>query len=1046
MYEIGSKVYKITDSNKIGTIKNFINTLNGIRYQVLFENGEIIYLSEDILAPYEEINTPLESFINRQFGSIEDYRRILSYQRLNGELTNLFYSMTNNMTDYLPHQFLPVTKFLQSPEERILIADEVGLGKTIEAIYIWKELEARRNAKRLLVVCPAALREKWQRDMRNLFGINAEIVNAKNLLERFKLIEKNRYREQFVYICSIESIRTKNTEFQNNVCVLNKEFEDFAANYSEYAFNLTIIDEAHYLRNRETANFKTGERLRDISEAMILLSATPIQTTSSNLYSLMNLLSPERFEDEHTFNYMLDKDSGLIQLANCLQRPSSEQKDFMKIIMDKYPINAITEKYEYDNDLVDEIINNIDDIFASPEKRMAYANNLRNQVFYYSLFNRTRRRFVFDNTAKRKPNAVKFNLTPFEMSIYTRVTKMIQEMALGQTEIITFALIARQRQMASCLPAAFKEWKTKIQNAIGFNEEDNENEYTEFNETLEDDEPAENKSSNNNFEEIKRFYSSINKHFSDINYEELKRCDSKYKEFLHSIKTLLQQNKEEKIIVFSFYRGTNAYLEERLKEDGINVVAIKGGMGPLKDEILERFRTDNRINVLISSEVGSEGLDLQFCSVEYNYDLPWNPMRLEQRIGRIDRIGQKAEVLRIFNLCCTNTIEDKILTKLYERVKIFENSIGDMEDIVGKPIQELARELFNPKLTDEDKEEKAKQKIQVLINQRYMNNKLEDEFVVLDAYRDLVINSIDRAKNNKRCIDENEIIFIINDFFKNYFPGTAFYEMKENPGYYKIGLSNEAIIAFREFRINEHLQKTTSIDSAPSGYLTITFTKKHTKKLRCEVIDLDHPIFDWIKFVINKEPLRVTGCSAITMLENKMISKGNYVYYIQKWKKDGVEKSTELKYFLMNVNNNTFINPDKSEQILNTLITEGKSLINPIIKMDNFEPYYNAINKIINYAFDAADSFVDDYKKKNKFIYNQQVEFINFTADKKIETIENIIDKLRFENKNVGVIHMNEKRIAKINNERKIKLQELEKLQIIEPEISDLAMGVLVVE
>lgn len=184
MFENGDRVKKITDG-KVGIVKSSIQTNNGTKYQIQFDNGEAVYLSEDILEKYQEINTPLEAFSNFQFSGIDDYKRIMAFQRLTGDLTNMFYSMNNTLTEYLPHQFLPVTKFLSSPEERILIADEVGLGKTVEAMYIWKELEARRNAKRLLVVCPAALREKWKRDMENLFGIHAEIVKADMVLPPF---------------------------------------------------------------------------------------------------------------------------------------------------------------------------------------------------------------------------------------------------------------------------------------------------------------------------------------------------------------------------------------------------------------------------------------------------------------------------------------------------------------------------------------------------------------------------------------------------------------------------------------------------------------------------------------------------------------------------------------------------------------------------------------------------------------------------------------------------------------------------------------------
>lgn len=1033
MFNTGDKVKKITDG-KIGTIKDFVLTSNGTKYHVQFENGESVYFSEDILQEYQEIKTPLEAFSNFQFNGIDDYRRIMSFQRLTGDLTNMFYSMNNTLTEYLPHQFLPVTKFLQSPEERILIADEVGLGKTIEAMYIWKELEARRNAKRLLVVCPAALREKWKRDMENLFGIHAKIVKAEEFLETFHLIEKNVNRAQFAFICSIESIRTKKNDSDDNIGNLNRAFEEFASNYTAYAFDLVIIDEAHYLRNRETANFKTGARLRDITESLVLLSATPIQTGSENLYSIMNLLSPERFENEWAFDYMLKKDSIFVKLANCLQRPSSTTEDFDNLLEENSCSNLD------DNELIQEIIENKDDIFASNEKRMQYAEDLRGQVFYNNLFNRTRRRFVFENTSKRRPFAVEFDLSPNEMDIYQRVTKLIREMSKGHSEIMTFALIARQRQMASCLPAAFKDWIQKFKEQDFDISEEESLEASEF--ENEDDEESSNKKV---YKDLKPFYLKIGEEFTDVRFEELKKHDSKYNKFIESIKTLLEQNQKEKIIVFSFFRGTNEYLEERLREDGINAVAIKGGMGTLKDDLLEEFRTNDSINILISSEVGSEGLDLQFASVEYNYDLPWNPMRLEQRIGRIDRICQKADVLRIYNLCCQNTIEDRILERLYERVKIFENSIGDMEDIVGQPIQDLALEILDPELTDEDRKEKAEQKIQVLINQRMMNNRLEEESGVLTEYRDMVLNSIEIAKTNKRCIDSDERIFVIRDFLKNYFPGTSFYQDKDNRNNYIIELSSEGVFSFRDFRSTVHLTKLTSIDS---GECVLSFAPNNISKRRrnLEIADLDHPIFDWIKWVVSKKTIKSTGCSALTMSPSEKLKKGSYIYYIQKWKKEDIEKSSELKYFVISISDNIILDENLSEKIMNTAITKASTLVNTEIRIPDFEPYFNSAQELINHAWKKFEDFESNCKRRSKFLYNKQVEFVNFTAEKKIETIKNVIETLKFEGKKQSVINMNEKRIEKIERERKLKLDELSKNQLNGPTVQDLGIGVLIVE
>lgn len=1037
MFEIGDKVKKITDGS-VGEVLNSINTSSGTKYQVRIEGGETVYISEDILEPYQEIKTPIQAFCNFQFKGIDDFKRVLSFQRLSGGLTNMFYSMNNTLTKYLPHQFLPVVKFLQSPEERILIADEVGLGKTVEAMYIWKELEARRAARRLLVICPAALREKWSRDIRNLFGIHAEIVKADKLLETFHLIEKNRKKEQFAYICSIESIRTKKTGSMDTVGRLNTAFEEFASNYRECAFNLTIIDEAHYMRNRETANFKTCSRIRDISEALVLLSATPIQTGSDNLFSILNLLSPEHFDNQWAFDYMLKKDSIFIKLANCLQRLSTTKDDFENIIENE-------EDFESDT-IIDEIRKNEKEIFSSPEKRMLYASELREQVFYNNYFNRTRRRFVFEDATIRRPMAVKFHLSPNEMSIYHRVSDLVKNMAKGQSQLMTFALIARQRQMSSCMPAAFRDWNKKLREAnVYYSDESEENDAVEFDNPDMGDE--DNISIKNLYTDLKPFYAKIAQEFSDVSYEDLKRHDSKFKEFLKSIKTLLNEQSKPKIIVFSFFRSTNDYLKERLDEEGISSVAIKGGMGKLKDDLLEQFRTDKSISVLISSEVGSEGLDLQFASVEYNYDLPWNPMRLEQRIGRIDRIGQTEKVLRIFNLYCEDTIEDRILQRLYERVKIFETSIGDMEDIVGQPVQDLALEIMDPNLTEEDIDRKAEQKIQVLINQRLMNNKLEEESGVLDEYRYLVRNSIESARNNKRCIDENERIFIIQDFLVNYFPGSMFIKDNKNPSYYILTLSNDAILSFRKFRRETSLEKNTSIDTAyKESILSFEPKDEDKRKRNIEIIDLDHPIFDWIKWEINSHPVRVLGSSAIVISPTEEIKEGNYIFYIQKWIKKGIEKATELKYFIKNVDDGTLLSDDVSEKILNSAITTGRSLVNPILRLENFEPYYNCAKSLFAQAWSSFDEYINDYKRKSKTVYNKQVEFVTFTANRKIKTLEQTIETVKNESKNERVIQMNEKYIKRIKGELEIKLSELEKEQYIEPEVSDIGIGVLIVE
>jgi len=1048
MFSIGDRVQRKYDG-KVGIIKSTINYSEGLRYQVQLENGPTVSVPEDQIVLFEEIPSEIELFQNGQFYSIDYFKRILSYQRVMGDLTNMFYSMNNTLTDYWPHQFLPVTKFLQSPEERILIADEVGLGKTIEAMYIWKEVEARRNAKRLLVVCPAALKIKWQRDMENLFGINAKIVKVDEIANSFESIKKNHHKEQFAYICSMESIRAKHTEGFKKTERLNYEFEEYAANSSFSAFDLVIIDEAHYLRNRETANFKTASRLRDISDSMVLLSATPIQTASDNLFSIMNILAPEQYDNENTFRYMLERESVFVKLANCLQRNSATKEEFFEILNE----NSFNSKIK-NNDLIEEIKSKSDFLFDSEKsipERMDYAEQLRRLVFYNNIFNRSRRRFVFTDNTVRRAEAVHFELQETEKEIYDRVTKTIRQMAAGQDQLLTFALIARQRQMASCLPAAFREWKEKYKGT--FPSEVNEEDYDETmlgDIVVSDELDEDDKKVKTDYQDLNPFYQIINEEYPHIHFEDLKKHDSKYNSFSKHIKSILKDKPEEKIIVFSFFRGTNDYLAERLEEDGIHSVAIKGGMGALKDEYLEEFRDNPSINVLVSSEVGSEGLDLQFAHIEYNYDLPWNPMRLEQRIGRIDRLGQKSKVLQIFNISCSNTIEDQILEKLYLRVKIFQDSIGDMEDIVGQPIQDLALEIMNPELTDEERNDKAMQKIQALEQQRMNNQRLEEESGLLEQYRDMVLSSIKKAKINKRCLSGEELRFVIRDFLANYFPGCTFTVSPTDPKYSAISLNPAAINSFDEFRKATGMTKRTDISTTARKEVLLGFgiTKDEKIKRYSEIVDIDHPIFDWIKYMLRKSPAKNFGCSAITMapVEN-LIQEGQYVYYIQKWVKTGAEKLTELKYFLCNVDTREIFDNDISEAILNEAITEAATLENPIVRLREFDKYLEAQEKNINHAFDEAEVFIEEHNKHNKYQIQKQIDFVNYTADRKIKDIqEKIAEENDKEKPNKGVIHRFENRAGKINRERSIKIDLLEKSKNIEPDIISLATGVLFVE
>jgi superfamily II DNA or RNA helicase len=295
----GTRTRLKSDPGRVGVITGkTVERAGRISYQVVFPEGAQYVLESGLEIISDDEVEPLELLVQGKLGRAKDLRGNLTHIRLSGRLANLIYSMQTTNTDFYPYQFKPVLNFLDSPNNGILIADEVGLGKTIEAGLIWTELRSRFDFRKLMVLCPAMIQPKWQLELRSKFGISAEILNAKETLKWFQEFRAG-IRNDFAIVGSLQGLRPRrgwdrDDEIANASSKLARFLRD--NELEEPLVDLLIIDEAHYLRNPESMTSRLSRLLRPVAENIVLLTATPIHLKNQDLYQLLNLV------DEDTFN------------------------------------------------------------------------------------------------------------------------------------------------------------------------------------------------------------------------------------------------------------------------------------------------------------------------------------------------------------------------------------------------------------------------------------------------------------------------------------------------------------------------------------------------------------------------------------------------------------------------------------------------------------------------------------------------------------------------------------------------------------------------
>lgn len=1019
-FKAGDKVLYSAD-NRVGEITGKYREQSD-KWQVLFNGVDLLYVPGEKLTPVNGKEDVYDLFQEGRFQGISDYRRSLYRYRMSGRLTNIMYSMDNAVASFHAHQFIPVIKFLESYTDRLLIADEVGLGKTIEAMYIWEELRARKNAKRLLVVVPAVLRDKWRGDIKKFFGIEADIVSAQGrqdastVLSKIRDARKDAARTSFALIVSLEGLRIANE--------VRKELDE--CKDIELLFDLVIIDEAHYLRNSETEGFKTGEALRDVAKHMLLLSATPIQTSSDNFFNLLSLLAPEDFADRSTFDAQLMENRPLVRLSNALER--NDKAEVVKAALDEA---LATDVFANDDDLK-RLRENFDAIVSDTHQRVRMIHRIKGKYFYSGLVTRSRKRDVFPNRTQRNVVSVNFKLNDYERMFYEYVSGYLRNADDGRNVFSSFRLIARQRQMASCIPAALRSWR-----GLGVDDDFDEEVAAE---------------GGRDFARMANM-----PQFEGYDLEQLELNDSKFARVVDELNRILKENPKEKVIIFSFFRNTVRYLFERLRNAGFSVDYIMGGLS-LEDKTnrISAFR-DTGTNILVSSEVGSEGIDLQFARYELNYDLPWNPMRLEQRIGRIDRIGQESDQIFICNAYCENTIEDRVLARLYQRIEVFRNVIGDIEEVMGEQIKNFEVNVFRSgEMTEEQINERTEQVLNAMYQSQELRKSLELEVGnMASAYQNFVLGNIRSSYEANRLLTATELMFFCKDVLEEKFEGSSVLPV-EGTSVAHVKLSDVARRGITNYIANNPGSVVTQLGSTPAG-IRCNFGKKQIGEQPIregyEIIDINHPLTKWLLGVVEKDAIYTSGCEIVSLRKSELpkdvdVSSGFYAYAVQDWRARGVKNVDELRYYFAkglydDSGNVQIVTGEKAEKLLVTVMMHGGRYDVNLLDPADYNACGMALSAMTRQMDAEFDAFEEDQKKLNHDLVIEQSEYVSRTAAMKAGKINAMIDKMRFEGKKESVIKMNIARRDKVLESRDQRIARIRERLDCGPEYADVAVGIL---
>jgi hypothetical protein len=467
-----------------------------------------------------------------------------------------------------------------------------------------------------------------------------------------------------------------------------------------------------------------------------------------------------------------------------------------------------------------------------------------------------------------------------------------------------------------------------------------------------------------------------------------------------------------------------------------------------KTDLIERFRTEPSIRILLSSEVASEGVDLQFCRFLVNYDLPWNPMKVEQRIGRIDRLGQTAERIDILNLVYADTIDSRIVQRLYERLNLFERALGSLEAVLGEEIQQLTAELLTGHLTAAEEEQRITQTALALERKSQSERALEEQAGQLIAHSDFILKKVHAARDFSRHISDDDLLLYVRDYLEKHSPGYRWFQIDSDPYDVELTLPPVTLAKLESFISERRLYGLTRL--AEGGAQRCRFVNKvRTGHGGHEQISQFHPLVRFMSEEIQRHyassndliSVRVTADVA----QDSHLRLGQYAFTVHRWTFDGLRTEEAIRARVVDIGTLEILDPEASLEIVNAGRLLGRDWPGATADLD----YGRAADALDEVELCLIEDFNQESKQKkaeNADRVQFQLQSIQAYRDRKVGIERQRIQNLGMEPRNRGLVIAAERTVERLRERFEIQMAKLEQTREVLANRETVGRGIIQIE